>query len=250
MEHAKRMVLIEPHLIEKINSCNTSDNPTSRLDAEMKKILSSKLDDRKKCILYLQVLQRYLHFNEENRRPIEVPVIFQNDNITKADIKDETQDPAPVLQIPEKETQDTAPTKYPIYNQSQILSLIPKSYCKKGESILNILSLSKNKVNWNEDNGLVMIDGKTIPGSNIVDLINDLLRPLKNNNPIGWEDFATALKDLKIPLTYLGNAQRIDFIKNLTLKDLDELSTDEEYSTPTTTKISRKKFSWEKWNPY
>lgn len=42
------MVLIEPSLIEKLNQHN-SDNPTSRLiDTEMKNILNTNIDDRKK----------------------------------------------------------------------------------------------------------------------------------------------------------------------------------------------------------
>lgn len=50
MEHAKKMLLIEPSLLEKINQSTHSDTPTSRLDIEMKNILDSNMDDRKKMI--------------------------------------------------------------------------------------------------------------------------------------------------------------------------------------------------------
>ncbi|CAG4956759.1 unnamed protein product [Colias eurytheme] len=94
----------------------------------------------------------------------------------------------------------------PLYSPTQILSLIPKTYNKKG--------------------------------SNIVDLINDSLRPLNKSDPIGWDRFAKALKDIKLPLTYIGNPKRCEFINQLQAKDSDLLlnKTSEievqEFSTP------------------
>lgn len=256
MENAKKMLLIEPSLVEKLNQYNRSDNPSSRLDTEMSDILNSKMDDRKKCILYLQILQRYLHFNEENRRPIEIPMVSQNVDFTETNIKDETQthdDPVPAQTLKKEEKQEIEKTiqSNHLYTKNQILSSIPKTYLRKGENILDLLSNSNDKINWN-DSGTVIIDNEKIPGSNIIDLINDLLRPLKNNDPIGWESFAKVLKDIKIPLIYLGNPKRIDYIKNLTLNDISEVSTDEEFHTPTKKYVKkiRNKLDWEKWNPY
>lgn len=256
MEHAKKMLLIEPSLIEKIHqNTNNSDTPTSRLDIEMKNILDSNMDDRKKMILYLQVLQRYLHFNEENRRPIELPIISQNIDLPETNIKGEAQaqDSVSSQTLIEEGQQEVnkASKSSSLYSTSEILRSIPKSYSKKGESLLNLISFSSNKIQWN-DNGTVIIDSEKIPGSNIIDLINDLLRPLKKNDPIGWEEFAKALKDIRIPLFYLGNPKRIDYIKNLTLKELGEISTDEEFATPSNKYVKkiRKKLDWEKWTPY
>lgn len=253
MDNAKKMLLIEPGLIDKINQRqNNSDNPLSRLDTEMQEILNSNIEDRKKCILYLQILQRYLHFNEESRQPIELPLIQQNEDFTVSNKKDETLDQDPVsTQVLKKEVKSVTHDHFP-YTTNNILKSIPKTYLKKGESLLNLISLSKNKINWNNEDGVVMIDDKTIPGTNINDLINDLVRPLKRSDPIGWETFAKALKDIKIPLIYLGNPNRIEYIKNLTLKELGEISTDEEYSTPSNkyAKKNRKKLDWEKWSPY
>lgn len=254
MENAKKMLLIEPSLIEKFNQHHNPDNPISRLDTEMKNILSSNLDDRKKSVLYLQVLQRYLHFNEKSRRPIELPIISQNADFAETNIKEETQtkDPlsAKTSEEEEKEEVQSNRSNQP-YTTSEILNLIPKTYSKKGESLLNLLSFSKNKIHWNND-GAVIIDNEQLPGSNIVDLINDLLRPLKKSDPIGWETFAKALKEIKIPLCYLGNPKRVEYIQKLMLKDLGEVSTDEEFSTPSSKYVKkiRKKLDWEKWNPY
>ncbi|KAH9629435.1 hypothetical protein HF086_013349 [Spodoptera exigua] len=144
----------------------------------------------------------------------------------------------------------------PLYSPTQILSLIPKTYNKKGESLLNLIGISKSKIRWDNE-GTVIIDNEKIPGSNIVDLINDSLRPLKKSDPVGWDRFAKALKDIKVPLTYIGNPKRCEFINQLQAKDLNKTSEIEvqEFSTPSsgekrsTTKI-RKKIDWEKWTPY
>lgn len=254
MEHAKKMLLIEPSLIEKLNQTSNVDNHTSRLDTEMKKILNSNMDDRKKCILYLQMLNRYLHFNEENRRPIELPIIDQNVEFTETNIKSENEPKESVSQktSKEEETNEESTTSQiePLYSISRILDTIPKTYSKKGESLLHLISLSKNKIHWDED-GTVVIDNKKIVGSNILDLINDVLRPLKRDDPLGWKSFSSALYDIKIPLMYLGNPKRIKYINELKSKKLGEISSEEEFHTPTKyIKKVRKKLDWEKWTPY
>lgn len=262
MEHAKKMLLIEPSLIDKLNKHSNTDNPLSRLDMEMNKILNSNMDDRKKCILYLQILQRYLHFTEEDRQTFELPIVTKNSEFLGDNIKNESHNKNKDSDIKEpvfyetssdeeKHQAPTATHKSPIYSTKQILRLIPKTYAKKGEQLLNLISLSNNKIQWNDD-GTVLIDNEKITGSNILDLINDSLRPLKRSDPIGWEKFAKALKDIKIPITYIGNPKRSEYINHLQLIDLGEHSANEEFSTPSekyTNKI-KKKLDWEKWTPY
>lgn len=265
MEHTKKMLLVEPSLIDKINERNAShENPKSRLDTEMQNILKSNDDDRKKWILYLQTLQRYLHFTREDRQSYQLPIITSNMDSSETLLKKEQYDKSsdsytkePIVdhtlneEVVHKES-DTVQNKT-IYSKKQILSLIPKSYIKKGESLLDFLLTNQNKVHWNDD-GTVLVDNNKISGSNIVDLVNDSLRPLKKSDPIGWEKFAKALKDLKVPLTYIGNPKRSDYINQLRLKSFEEISGDEEYSTPTSEKKYirklKKKIDWEKWTPY
>lgn len=289
MEHAKKMLLIEPSLIERLNQHSNVDNPIARLETEMKNVLNANMDDRKKSILYLQILSRYLHLVEKERQPFEIPIISKNIELSDDSVKGntsyknkntDTQGSVVAQTSDEEEKYEESTTSYgsPLYSTNQILSLIPKSYTKKGELLLNLISSSKNKISW-EDDGTVVIDNEKIPGSNIVDLVNDLLRPLKRNEPIGWENFAKALKDIKIPLTYIGNPKRTAFINKLKLSDLGGYTTDEEFTTPTnkqavklphkqqlkenstddeisassTTKYRKKlrnKLDWEKWSPY
>lgn len=264
MEHAKKMLLVDPSVLEKINQPNTTDNPLSRLDTEMQNILKSDMEERKKCTLYLQVLQRYLHFAEEGRRPIKLPIVsnievsdMDNSGYDTVDNKNNlisVKDSVTVQTSNEGEEQvniTVSNGKPTPYTPKHILSLVPKTYIKKGERLLFLLTSNKNKIHWDVD-GTISVDKEKIPGSNIVDLVNDFLRPLKRSAPIGWEKFAKALKDIKIPLIYIGNPQRADYMQQLPITPFKEYTPrkeEEEFSTPVTSK-TRQKIDWEKWSPY
>lgn len=265
MENAKKMILIEPGLIEKLKQENKVNSNLSRLDIEMQNIMNSKTEDRKKWMLYLQTLQRYLHFTEEDRQPLRLPIYSDtsNEDLNESKIVFKNKDrelksivDADSLLEENGSMKSKENNTNPLYTPTQILSLIPKSYNKKGQLLLNLVGTNKSKIHWDNE-GTVIIDNEKIPGSNIVDLINDSLRPLKRSDPIGWDRFAKALKDIKVPLTYIGNPKRCEFINQLRAKDLNKTSEieDQEFSTPNSgdqkfmNKI-RKKIDWEKWTPY
>lgn len=257
MEHAKKMLLIDPSVIEKIQQHNAVDSPMSRLDTEMQNILKSEMDDRKKCILYLQILQRYLHFTEGERQPIQLPLVSRME-VSDSDVDNSGYDTVDnknseinvkdsVTVYPSIEDEQQENYKKSIYSPNNILSLIPKTYIKKGERLLYLLSTNHHKIRWDND-GTITVDNKEIPGSNIVDLVNDCLRPLKRSDPIGWEKFAKALKDIKIPQIYIGNKKRLDYIKLLQEKEPTDKG-EEFFSTPLSSRTKRN-IDWEKWNPY
>lgn len=258
MDNAKKMILIDPSVLEKLKQPSTVDTPLSRLDKEMQDILNSNTEDRQKCILYLQILQRYLNFTKEDRQPYRIPLIDNENQDLNEVRKYKTDD----MDIKNADPSDTLVKKVSLrenigksYTSNQILSLIPKSYVKKGELLLNLVSSSNNKICWDET-GTVIIDGEKIPESNIVDLVNDSLRALKHSEPIGWQRFASALKDIKVPLSYIGNPKRLDFMKkkNPSKDSQETTSTEEIFSTPASGNIHRKKIKrkidWEKWTPY
>jgi hypothetical protein len=49
-------------------------------------------------------------------------------------------------------------------------------------------------ISWNEK-GELKCKGETVQGSNVVDLVNDVLRKRKYFNPQGWETFGEALRE-------------------------------------------------------
>lgn len=259
MESVKKMLLVEPSLIEKLKQSTASDTPLSRLDSDMNNILKKNIDDREKCILYLQTLRRYLNFTKEDRQPYHIPVISENDK-TFDDLimnyKNENLDNKSVVSIDASDekvvTRQSKTPEKNLYTANKILELIPKTYAKKAVLLMNLLSSNENKIKWDED-GTVTVDNKKIYGSNILDLVNDSLRPLKKSDPIGWETFAKALKDIRVPLTYIGNPKRSEFISCMQ-KESSTSTPGEEFSTPTSEtgykgKV-KNKLEWEKWEPY
>lgn len=259
MENAKRMLLVEPSVIEKLKQPSAGDTNLSRLDADMNNILKRNIEDREKCILYLQTLRRYLNFTKEDRQPYHIPIISEDTN-TFDDLilsyKNKNLDSKRVVSTdtPDKELlhKQNIPEKN-IYTTSEILDLIPKTYAKKAVLLMNLLSSNENKIKWDND-GTVIIDNKKIDGSNIVDLVNDSLRPLKKSDPVGWETFAKALKDIRVPLTYIGNPKRCEFISGMQSQLNFSTPEEESFYTPTSDKQNKRKLKnkleWEKWEPY
>jgi hypothetical protein len=54
-----------------------------------------------------------------------------------------------------------------------------------------------NQILWN-------ICLETVQGSNLVDLVNDVLRKRKYFNPQGWETFGEALREANVPQDLIG----------------------------------------------
>ena len=58
------------------------------------------------------------------------------------------------------------------------------------------------------------MNNSLIPNSNIADLVNDVLRFRKHMaDPVGWKEFALQLQEMNIPQEYVGNQNRLAFIK-------------------------------------
>ncbi|CAH0715628.1 unnamed protein product, partial [Brenthis ino] len=155
MENAKKMIFIEPGLIEKLKQENKVNSNLSRLDIEMQNIMNSKTEDRKKWILYLQTLQRYLHFTEEDRQPLRLPIYSntsnEDSNESKIVFKNKDSDLRRIVDAEalleengsiKSEENDTNP----LYTPTQILSSIPKTYNKKGQLLLNLVGTNKSKI--------------------------------------------------------------------------------------------------------
>jgi hypothetical protein len=57
---------------------------------------------------------------------------------------------------------------------------------------------SSPDISWNEK-GELKYKGETVQGSNVVDLVNGVLRKRKYFNPQGWETFGEALREANVP---------------------------------------------------
>lgn len=254
MEHTKKMILIEPEVIERLKSVgNLHEDSLSRLDKEMQNILKSKMDDREKWSLYMQILQRYLHFTEKERKPLRLPVTVEDEQKYDMNLfKKESKDNGPAV------SENSGDNKHvpslsadALYTPTYINNSIPKTYRKKGEILLDALLKNKDKINWKND-GLILIDNEAIVDSNIVDLVNYTLRPLKRPKPNGWEKFIEILKNIGVPSNCIGNPEAFENISNISPKNRRHSLPNDAKSPKTLTsyKLRKKQDVWERWNPY
>src|ERR1700733_14651075 len=163
MEYAKKMVLVEPRQIEKWKETMT-DKTLSKLDGEMYDTLHRNGAEDEKAKIYSNSLRRYL-------------------NINKPDIE-------------KKFEWEDKPEEEEVTNpiDSLVLETVPKKWKTHASKLLSHLK-SNAKVNWSAKGELVVND-KIIPNSNIVDVVNDLMRKRSSMTaPTGWSELAKVLKD-------------------------------------------------------
>ena len=75
-----------------------------------------------------------------------------------------------------------------------VIDSVPSTMKRKAQLLVSLLKNNPN-VSW-EDDGTVKLYGKSIPGSNIIYLVNDVIRHRKGSEPTGWQAFAEGLRDM------------------------------------------------------
>ena len=90
---------------------------------------------------------------------------------------------------------------------------------------------SRSDMRWN-DKGELVYKRKVVPGSNIVDLVNDTMRKRKHFEATGWEVFATGLKEANVPQELVGNSRQWDYMKKAQASEEEEEEDSFGFSTP------------------
>lgn len=124
------------------------------------------------------------------------------------------------------------PKKQQSYQSGQLdgdrwLDLLPVTYKKQGKFVLDQL---RNVLDWNNSTGLLSINKQDIPGSNLVDVINYIVRPRKNiKPPTGWFQIEHLIKSLNLPREVSSNIHKSNTIghkrprqKDLTVHEIEE----------------------------
>jgi hypothetical protein len=148
------------------------------LDKKMQTILESEdlsADERLK--LYDQSFTRYLNVYDDYR-------------------------PRHVAVAPEPVKQDLI--------DNEILESVPKTMKAKVQLLLKKMKSSPD-ISWNEK-GELKYKGETVQGSNVVDLVNDVLSKKIYFNPQGWEPFGEALREANVPQYLIGHEDRWRYI--------------------------------------
>ena len=148
-------------------------NKMSRFNEEMKAVLENNdIDDDSKASMYSQVLSKYLSARNQYTRPTPVPIVEDEQNRL------------------------TDPTS----------EAIPKTYMKKARFLLDHIRKSPD-MGWNSRNEL-LLDGQRLNNTNIIDLIDELVRPRSLRDPRGIDEFVRALKKDNLPETLVNNRKR------------------------------------------
>ena len=170
------MVLVPENAIERLQQRQQILTPPvtqtlKNLDSEMGDILSSnQLDDEEKAKLYNQVLQRYLtYYDQRKGQPLHVKLT--------------TPKPVETLKPEESEENSQESTEAETIPTSaveqEVMKSVPKLYKAGARQLLDKIKEHRDVLNWNEK-GELMYENKPIPGSHVVDLVNDMLRTEKD----------------------------------------------------------------------
>ena len=92
------------------------------------------------------------------------------------------------------------------------MDTVPKTMQGKARRLMERL---KRNMSWTA-RGELIHEGVPVAGSNVVDLVNDLLRKRKTD-PTGWQPFARHLRAMNLPIELVGNVARRDYIRQATL---------------------------------
>lgn len=154
MEHAKKMLLVEPKLLESLkpqsnNYTHPRLNIMSKLDENMKNVLENPVSSaNEKVVLYNQILGQFRRYLDHELKPNS-----PGKNTTRVETNHESG------------TGETSQS----YLEEEVLSSVPKSMQRKAKLILKRVKSSPN-LSWDE-RGEVSYKGDKIPGTNILDLV-------------------------------------------------------------------------------
>ena len=160
MEHVKRLVLVPKHMVDqrKTPLVPPLTAQVQEIDSDMQDIMQRQdipIDAQAK--MYDQNLQRYLAFYDKRmNKPLRV-------NVIKPTVPEEEEKP----QGEQIEKPDEIET--------DILDSVPATMKSRTRQLIKKLKANKDIIGWNEQ-GQMVFKGTTIPGTNIVDLVNDSLR--------------------------------------------------------------------------
>ena len=86
------------------------------------------------------------------------------------------------------------------------VTYFPKTLRTKASWLLS--ELASKGLKWNERGELYNHD-TLMPGTNILELTNDVLRERKRSNPQGWQHFAQILHNYNVPKNLIQNSKRL-----------------------------------------
>lgn len=196
------MVIVPQEVMEKLT--NKNDNTTEKsgikrqtdeFRTELDRILKKdSLTPEEAYKSYMQLFSKYINLEKESNSP--PTVIFKPEILTEIS---ET-----IITKPENTAND-------IWLNEKILLNIPKN--KRPTARAMIEFIKDNQVVDTNKKGEIVIENNVTKNSHIIDLIHDFSRERnKKLLPVGFKEFAHALKKSNMPKEYVGNSIRRNMI--------------------------------------
>ena len=95
--------------------------------------------------------------------------------------------------------------------EAAVVDTVPKTMQAKARRLMEHM---KRDIAWTA-RGELIHEGVPVAGSNVVDLVNDLMRKRKTD-PTGWQPFARQLRAMNLPMELVGNVARRAYIRQAT----------------------------------
>lgn len=177
MENAKKYILVPEERLKQF-----AEEKLSELDQLMHDILKKKnLNDSEKATLYVQTLQKYVNFPFPTDKNIEQKNAPLSDKTTSSETVEKKVDPI----------------------EEAILKSVPIETTAITKNIIDFIRQHQSNVFWTPDKELV-VQGKVIHNTNIVDLITHLIRNRKTY-PKGHDIFYKELNEIDLPSNFIKN---------------------------------------------
>ena len=167
MEYAKKMILVDPRIIEKLTSAK--DKVLNSIENEMDTVLNSDYPDDKKAKLYAASAKRHLIINAADKDVEIQPDACQSSNTTAM--------------------------------LNDIVTSMPTPHIRRAMKFAKFIQDNKIDIN---DRGELVHNHKVSENTNATDLINEAIRR-KQMNTTGSKEFATLLNELNCPIELIGN---------------------------------------------
>ena len=193
----------------------SKDGNIESIERELMQALSSSMPDDTKHKLFQNTMYRYQQHQDQLKRPIEAkftlppqaplpqPVTPPLSPLVTPQLPPiVTPKPPPKFQL--DDSLDDYSTPSPPHAVD--LSFLPRTKQDKASAMMNYVQ--KNQDFGIDETGQISYKGKSVEGSNIVDLINDFSRNHKQKPVKGAEVFAAALRESNVPLSFIENKNR------------------------------------------
>ena len=166
---ARKMVLVPEEMLKPTVSqiTNPEQEKVSDLDRHMKSILESNISDHEKMKKYQDFLNKFLTYNKK----VEHPEDENTFNIV-----------------------------------DKVIGHVPINSIKTARKLIQYLEDNPNHIRWNQ-NGEVMIEGRTLDNVYIVDLINDAVSQRVKESK-GSQEFYRILNQIHVPNSLILNRYR------------------------------------------